>query len=73
MTEFFQYALLGLGAGALYVVLAQGVVLIFRGSGVLNLAHGAFAMLAAYSYHDLHSESGWPVWRAMVVVVAHVK
>ncbi|HWI74701.1 MAG TPA: branched-chain amino acid ABC transporter permease/ATP-binding protein [Baekduia sp.] len=69
MTQFFQYALLGLGAGAVYVLLAQGVVLIFRGSGVLNLAQGAFSMLAAYEFNDLHAESGWPLTQAAVVVV----
>ena len=48
MTEFLQFAVIGLGAGACYALLAQGVVLIYRGSGVVNFAHGAFAMLAGY-------------------------
>ena len=47
MTNFLQFAVIGLGAGACYALLAQGVVLIYRGSGVVNFAHGAFAMLAA--------------------------
>ena len=48
MTDFLQFALIGLGAGACYALLAQGAVLIYRGSGVVNFAHGAFAMLAGY-------------------------
>lgn len=70
MTELLQYALLGLGTGAVYVLLAQGVVLVFRGSGVLNLAQGAFAMLAAYLFNDLRLGHAWPVWKALVLVVA---
>ncbi len=48
MTEFLQFAVIGLGAGACYALLAQGAVLIYRGSGIVNFAHGAFAMLAGY-------------------------
>jgi sulfate-transporting ATPase len=54
MTEVFQFALLGLGAGSIYALLGQGLVLIYRGSGILNLAHGAFAMAGAYLYYELH-------------------
>jgi len=48
VTRFLQFALIGLGAGACYALLAQGAVLIYRGSGIVNFAQGAFAMLAAY-------------------------
>ncbi|GGF31820.1 branched-chain amino acid ABC transporter permease/ATP-binding protein [Subtercola lobariae] len=70
MTEAVQYAILGLGAGAVYVLLAQGVVIIFRGSGVLNLAQGAIAMLAAYSFNELRTHQHLPDWLAIIVVVA---
>jgi ABC-type branched-subunit amino acid transport system ATPase component/branched-subunit amino acid ABC-type transport system permease component len=48
VTRFLQFALIGLGSGACYALLAQGTVLIYRGSGIVNFAQGAFAMLAAY-------------------------
>jgi ABC-type branched-subunit amino acid transport system ATPase component/ABC-type branched-subunit amino acid transport system permease subunit len=58
MTTFLQFAVIGLGAGACYALLAQGVVLIYRGSGVVNFAHGAFAMLAAYvTFLELRSDA----------------
>jgi branched-chain amino acid transport system permease protein len=44
------YASLGLGAGALVASIALGVVLIYRGSGVINLAVGAIAMIGAYLF-----------------------
>jgi sulfate-transporting ATPase len=48
MTNFLQFVVLGLGAGAVYALFAQGVVVIYRGSGLVNLAHGAIGTLAAY-------------------------
>ena len=58
MTNFLQFAVIGLGAGACYALLAQGAVLIYRGSGVVNFAHGAFAMLAAYfTFVELRSDA----------------
>lgn len=47
MTEFVQFALLGLGAGGAYAIAGIGMTQIYRGSGVLNLAHGAMALVAA--------------------------
>lgn len=72
MTEILQFALLGLGAGAAYALLGLGVVMIFRGSGVLNLAHGAFAMLAAYLCNQLRAVDGWATAPAIVVSVLAV-
>jgi ABC-type branched-subunit amino acid transport system ATPase component/branched-subunit amino acid ABC-type transport system permease component len=70
--EPIQFALLGLGAGAVYAMLAHGLVLIFRGSGILNLAHGAYAMLAAYTFHSLHQNRGWAFPVAMVASIAFI-
>ncbi len=53
MSNLLELTLLGLGVGAIYAVLAQGAVLVYRGSGVLNFAHGAFAMLGAYLFNEM--------------------
>ena len=50
MQDVLLYGALGLGAGALIASIALGVVLIYRGSGVINIATGAIAMLAAYIF-----------------------
>jgi branched-chain amino acid transport system permease protein len=49
------FLVLGLGPGAVYAGLGLGLVLTYRGSGVLNLAHGAMAMYSAYVYAELRS------------------
>lgn len=50
MRDFFLFAMLGLGAGAVYAILGLGLVLVYRGSGVVNFAHGAMAMFATFQY-----------------------
>jgi sulfate-transporting ATPase len=69
VTEWFQFALLGLGAGAIYSLLAQGLVLIYKGTGVLNFAQGAFAMAGAYIFFELKVEHGWSTLTAFLVAV----
>jgi branched-chain amino acid transport system permease protein len=55
MRDTLLYAALGLGAGALVASIALGVVLIYRGSGVINVATGAIAMVAAYIFWALRT------------------
>jgi branched-chain amino acid transport system permease protein len=69
MTTFIVYAILGLGAGVAYASLAFGVVALYKGSGVLNFAHGGIAMLAAFVYADLTGEAGMSRYVALVIVL----
>ena len=69
MNEIWQFALLGLGSGAIYALLAQGMVLIYKGTGVLNFAQGAFAMVAAYVFFELKVENEWATFTAFAVAV----
>src|SRR5690242_14610368 len=50
MQQVVLFALLGLGTGALIAGIALGVVLTYRGSGIINLATGAVSMVAGYSF-----------------------
>jgi ABC-type branched-subunit amino acid transport system ATPase component/ABC-type branched-subunit amino acid transport system permease subunit len=72
MNQAFQLALLGLGAAGIYVILAQGLIVIFRGSGVLNLAHAGYAMIGAYVFNGLHVTKAWSTGPAFIVAVAIV-
>jgi sulfate-transporting ATPase len=68
--DIIQFAVLGLGTGAAYALLAQGVVLIYRGSGVVNFAHGAMAMVAAFlCFITLKQNMGWSTLPAAIVGV----
>src|SRR4051812_35954409 len=50
---YVQFLLLGIGAGAIYAAIALGLLLTYRSSGVVNFAHGAAAMYAAYVFVGL--------------------
>ena len=50
---YFQFLLLGVGAGAIYAAIALGLLLTYRSSGVVNFAHGAAAMYGAYVFVGL--------------------
>ena len=62
MTTFLQVLVTGLGLGAAYALFAQGVVLIYRGSGIVNFAQGTLGMLASYiTFLELSDKQGWPI------------
>ncbi len=56
MTTIALFVLLGLGAGAVIAGIAMAVVVTYSGSGIINLATGAVAMVAAYSFWALKSD-----------------
>jgi branched-chain amino acid transport system permease protein len=53
--QILLFILLGLGSGALIAGIALGVVLSYRGSGVINLSTGAMAMLGGYAFWALNT------------------
>jgi ABC-type branched-subunit amino acid transport system ATPase component/ABC-type branched-subunit amino acid transport system permease subunit len=69
MREFIQFAILGLGLGGIYALLAQGVVLVYRASGVLNLAHGGFALFGAFAFFELTVRHSWSFWPAFIAAI----
>ena len=55
MSSYILFVILGLGAGATYAILGQGLVLKYRSAGVVDFAHGAVAMFIAYVFVHLRS------------------
>jgi ABC-type branched-subunit amino acid transport system ATPase component/branched-subunit amino acid ABC-type transport system permease component len=53
MNQFLEFAILGIATGALYVPLALGIVIIRRGTGVVNFAQGALGMFGTYIFWEL--------------------
>ncbi|MDO9589813.1 MAG: branched-chain amino acid ABC transporter permease [Microcella sp.] len=58
MIVLTQTLILGVLAGAVYALMASGLTLIFGVMRVINLAHGAFAVLAAFLTYSLWSAFG---------------
>jgi branched-subunit amino acid ABC-type transport system permease component len=69
METFLQYTILGLVTGGVYGIAASGLVVTYTTSGIFNFAHGAIAMLAAFTYWQLRFGWGWPAPLALVLVL----
>ncbi|MEU5065291.1 ATP-binding cassette domain-containing protein [Streptomyces virginiae] len=69
MGDLLVLVLSGLVSGALYALLATGLVLSYSASGLFNFAHGATAYLCALTFYELHSGLGWPAVPAALLVV----
>jgi branched-chain amino acid transport system permease protein len=58
LTEFLQALILGLLIGGVYALLASGLTLIFGVMNVINIAHGAFLIFAAFLTWSLWESTG---------------
>jgi ABC-type branched-subunit amino acid transport system ATPase component/ABC-type branched-subunit amino acid transport system permease subunit len=67
--DILRFALLGLATGAIYALLAQGLVLVYRGSGLINFSQGALAMVGAYVYYELSVLRGLPKWPSAIIAL----
>ena len=68
MDLFFELAELtisGALVGLMYTLIALGIVLVFKASGVANLAQGAMAMVGAYLTWACLTLAGAPLWAAI--------
>lgn len=60
MQELLTFTIIGLSTGAIYAVVASGLVVTYTTSGIFNLAHGATGMLAAFTYWQLRFDWDLP-------------
>lgn len=60
MEEVLRFAFIGLGLGAMYSLASQGLIVVYRGSGLLNFAHGAIGMVGAFAYYEFRTTLGLP-------------
>ncbi|CAM5494208.1 ABC transporter permease subunit [Streptomyces narbonensis] len=72
MGDLLGFVLSGLVSGALYALLATGLVLSYSASGLFNFAHGATAYLCALAFHELHSGFGRPAVPTALLLVCVV-
>jgi ABC-type branched-subunit amino acid transport system ATPase component/branched-subunit amino acid ABC-type transport system permease component len=69
MREFWNLTFSGLVTGAIYGIMASGLVLTYTTSGIFNFAHGAVAFATAYLYYQLNTGLGVPIVPALVIAV----
>lgn len=67
--EIAELSINGALVGLMYTLIALGIVLVFKSSGIANLAQGAIAMVGAYLTWAALVLLGAPVWVGIPVVV----
>src|SRR5271165_4280080 len=69
MSIFLSFTVLGIVSGAVYGILATGLVVTYNTTGVFNFAQGAVGMVAAFSYWQLWQDWHWPFLLAIACIV----
>ena len=68
--QYAQLALEGLRGGAIYALIALGIVTIYNVTGIINFAQGGFAMMGAMlavSVNNLELIATWPVGLRLIL------
>lgn len=69
MDQFLQALINGVMLGAFYAAMMLGFSVIWGVMGVINLAHGEFIMMGAYTTWWLNRYHGWEPFYAIFVVI----
>ena len=69
MEKFLNLTISGLVTGAIYSIMASGLVLTYTTSGIFNFAHGAVAFSTAYLFYQLNTGLHVPIVPAMIISV----
>ena len=69
--EFLKpYIVLGLALGGVYALSGVGIVVLYKATGVLNLAFGAVGAAGALIAYWMVNHTSWPHWLAYTTCVA---
>jgi branched-chain amino acid transport system permease protein len=64
------FIVVGLAFGGVYALSGVGLVVLYRATGVLNLAFGAIGAAGALIAYWIVTHTGWPHWLAYTICVA---
>lgn len=70
LVNALQLVLNGMAAGAIYALVALGLVITYKATEVLNFAHGDVLMASAFVAWGLIVGAGLPFWLAALLTVA---
>lgn len=68
--SLLQAVVSGILIGAIYALVAMGIVIVYRSSGIFNFAHGAIILIGAFLFWTLIGLLQWPLWLSIIITVA---
>ncbi|MFO8143395.1 MAG: branched-chain amino acid ABC transporter permease [Dehalococcoidales bacterium] len=69
MGELVQFVITGLTVGMVYALIALGFVLVWKSSGVANLALGQIVLVSSWFTYGMLVQAGLPTWLGFLMVV----
>ena len=69
MNALIEHLVIGIAIGAVYSVISLGFILIYKGTGIFNLAQGSLMVIGAYLCFLFSVTLGWPFWLAAVISI----
>jgi branched-chain amino acid transport system permease protein len=69
MTELTQFLITGLAVGMVYALIALGFALVWKSSGVANLALGQLVLICSWFTYSMMVQVSLPFWAAFPVVI----
>jgi len=69
MAELLQFVITGITVGMIYALIALGFVLVWKSSGVANLALGQLVLICSWFSYGMLVQAGLPFWLGFVLVI----
>jgi branched-chain amino acid transport system permease protein len=69
MAELLQYTITGITVGMVYALIALGFVLIWKSSGVANLALGQLVLISSWFTYSMLVQAKFPFWFGFILVI----
>jgi branched-chain amino acid transport system permease protein len=72
LQPLLQAIVSGILAGGSYALVAMGIVIIYRSSGIFNFAHGAVILVGALIFWTFITLTALPLWACIIVTLVAV-
>jgi len=69
MAEFLQLLITGLAVGMVYALIALGFVVVWKSSGVANLALGQLVLISSWFTYGMLAQVEFPLWIGFPLVI----
>jgi branched-chain amino acid transport system permease protein len=69
MASLLQYIITGITVGMVYALIALGFVLVWKSSGVANLALGQLVLISSWFTYGMLVQAGLPFWFGFILVI----